>query len=95
MWYLQRPGPGKEPAPQDSSPGVFGEWRQGRPLGRCVVVSMCRQPKLWQGVYGPLAGVPSLSQSLGIGLGFGPRLSLRVLVPALVLIPVLMLSSKY
>ena len=85
MWSTcKRTGPGKEPVPQDSSPSVFGEWRQGRPLGRGVVASMRRQPKLWQGVHGPLAEVPRLSLSIGTGLGLGLRLSPSVLVSALV-----------
>ena len=47
---------------------------------------MRRQPKLWQGVHGPLAEVPNLSVSLGTGLGLGLGLRLRpsVLVSALV-----------
>ncbi len=34
--------------PQGRAPGVFGEWRQGRPIGRGVVASMRHHPKLWQ-----------------------------------------------
>ena len=82
----RRPGPDKEPVLLDSSPTVFGERRQGRPLGRGVVAFMRRRLKLWQRVHDPLVGVPSLTLSLGIGLGLDLRLRPRLLVSALVVL---------